>query len=150
MHYKRWLRTGSTIRGERPTACAVEGCDRPSSARSHCSTHYRRILAHGHPQADKPIRVVTGEGWRNHGYWNVPVPAEERWLTRGERKVGEHRLVMARLLGRPLEPDEVVHHVNGDRTDNRPENLELWSTAHPKGQRIQDKVDFAVTMPPPR
>lgn len=51
---------------------------------------------------------------------------------------------MARHLGRPLAPGEVVHHVDGDRTDNRSENLELWSTTQPKGRRIRDKVAFAV------
>ena len=36
-----------------------------------------------------------------------------------------------------------MHHKNGDRLDNRPENLELWSTAQPKGQRVEDKLAFA-------
>ncbi|MGH8908471.1 MAG: HNH endonuclease [Egibacteraceae bacterium] len=53
-------------------------------------------------------------------------------------------LAPPRQLGRPLHPDEVVHHKNGNRRDNRSENLELWSTYQPKDQRIEDKVAYAV------
>jgi hypothetical protein len=57
---------------------------------------------------------------------------------RGGYRQPEHRAVMERILGRTLAKNETVHHKNGVRTDNRPENLELWSTRHGRGQRVTD------------
>jgi hypothetical protein len=61
---------------------------------------------------------------------------------------------MERLLGRPLVKGETVHHVNGDRSDNstdgpldgryRSGNLELWSSWQPAGQKVSDKIEYAV------
>lgn len=60
--------------------------------------------------------------------------------------VKEHTAVMEKILGRKLYAHENVHHLNGNRADNRPENLELWSSSQPPGQRVSDKLEHAAAL----
>lgn len=64
-------------------------------------------------------------------------------VTKNGRNRGEHAWVYEEYLGRELHSHEEIHHRNGDRSDNRLSNLELWSTSQPAGQRIEDKLKWA-------
>ena len=76
-----------------------------------------------------------------NGYIELFLPDHPNASKRGV--VREHVKVMSEVLGRPLLPGENVHHKNGVKTDNRPENLELWVRHQPSGQRVEDLVEWA-------
>jgi hypothetical protein len=74
------------------------------------------------------------KGWIDqHGYRNISVNG---------KAVLEHRLVMANHIGRDLYVEETVHHINGVKDDNYIKNLQLFSSRHPKGQTIEEMIEF--------
>lgn len=147
------------------------GCPNPPEGHGLCAMHHgrlrrgtplgpaRRYFTHHdahlpclHPACPNPI---TPTGWCPIHGPNAPDLAalDERrtnfhgYVLRstlsGPRQ--EHRLIVAALEGRLLQPCETVHHRNGVRHDNRPHNLELWVTAHGAGQRVEDLARWVVT-----
>lgn len=86
-----------------------------------------------------------GRRWRPinpDGY--VHSTGYRRLNLRGGGKEFQHRAVMMEALGRALYKGENVHHKDGDRLNNALDNLELWSSKQPPGQRVIDKVAFAI------
>lgn len=146
MHYKRVTRTGDArdatpqIRLPNFGSCAVEVCERPAMTKGLCEAHYQRSRTHGSPGTTpigERVRPGTGGRWVDrNGYVILTLPE-------GGRRIAEHRYVMEQHLGRKLLSEESVHHKNGDKTDNRIENLELWTRSHPSGQRVEDKLAWA-------
>jgi HNH endonuclease len=146
MHYLRvW--NGNDVGGNEPLrspkhskVCSVDGCDSPMESLGLCVMHWdrQRRLGH-HGPAERKIARKGKSKWRAdaNGYIFRTVDCD---------KILQHRLVMEEHLGRPLMPHENVHHKNGDRGDNRLSNLELWSKAQPAGQRIADKVAWAIEL----
>lgn len=103
--------------------------------RKFCSPQCHNTFQLGKNPSDKPF---LGKG----GYLYVVKRVNGKRV-----QVRVHRLVMEKIEGRELRPHETVHHKNGIRTDNRPENLELWSGRHPVGQRAKEHDIWSGMIP---
>lgn len=138
-HYRRLLRNGNTdlkktrSRAPKYIGCLIEDCQRKHRGLGYCSLHWKRFHLYGDPNFTQ--NGPRGKGWINsRGY---------RLFWVNGKSVKEHTIVMENKIGRKLLPNENVHHINGVKDDNRPENLELWVKSQPSGQRAEDLVAWA-------
>lgn len=127
--------------------CEVPECEYKVQARGLCATHDWRLKNWGTlDTAGRRLKFRAEIGDRRvdgDGYVKVRMPDHPEAHLNGWAY--EHRMVMSDFLKRPLVRGvENVHHINGIRHDNRIENLELWNTSQPSGQRPEDKVRYAL------
>ena len=144
-HYQKWRAYGDPLVNKRQRSfCSVDGCGRDHAAKGYCRAHYYRWRKEGDAGPPfPPGRKRDSVRHISHGYVIVKVGKGAHPRAGKTGWMREHILVMEEKLGRRLLPGEEVHHLNGIKDDNRPENLELWVVRQPKGQRPADLVAWA-------
>lgn len=122
--------------------CIVDGCLRSRKAKGLCGTHLQSEYRHRTGESkDYGGRKRPDVYINNRGYVKILCPDHPAAPRDGY--IYEHRLVMEEKLGRYLTSKENVHHLNGIKSDNHPDNLELWAKSQPAGQRVKDQVAHA-------
>lgn len=109
-----------------PRICKYPGCGNTTEKGGHgyCGMHAQRVRRYGNPEY-----VTPNELFRIHNR-NAQISRFPTVKATTYRKLygrHEHRVVAEKILGRPIGPDEHVHHLDGNKQNNNPENLLVLS-----------------------
>lgn len=133
IHRQKYYKKEKKLKNHRCTVCNKLIHVQRKESTNRCKDHPYTVEEY-HP---------NWTGGRNYCGGYVVVKCKDHPNVNSRGYVQEHRLVLEKHLGRLLEEHENVHHKNGQRDDNRIENLELWSYKQPSGQRVEDKLAWA-------
>lgn len=144
-----------SVRSYSGSECLVLDCERRPANRGMCDKHAQQRMA----------GIIDEEGNTLRQFKAFRRPRKDRWVgqqgyvlvkapkshphARQDGSILEHRLVMEEHLGRHLGPEEVVHHVNGVKDDNRIENLQLRESVRKHGhghEQIEDVEQALVVL----
>jgi len=142
-----------------PKVCEVCGdvfLVRPVDARRHpCRFCSRSCKGKAQPPISRGLTGEDNPNWKggltfskSTGYWRVLQPTHQRADHLGYVKRAD--LVLEEKLGRPLLPNEIAHHVNEDRADDSPENLECMDYGEHRLMHIQQRAERARQLNPPK
>lgn len=104
--------------------CSIKTCNKKLIAKGFCPMHYARFMGYNKIELNAPHQKPNlGKGWLidKDGYKQIRI---------GNKYVREHRFIMEQHLGRKLLKTEAIHHINGIKTDNKKENLEIISFSY--------------------
>jgi len=107
-----------------PKACSIEGCNKPANSHGMCGMHAQRMRRYGDPH------YVTPEHQRranNRAAQLARVDSVKPDTYRKRHGRHEHRVIAEQMIGRPLMPGEIVHHIDGDKQNNDPSNLQVMT-----------------------
>jgi HNH endonuclease len=110
------------------TKCLIPDCDGDYRSKGYCKKHYSRFMRYGDPNILK------------HQPNGSPHIKRYRKKRIGEKTVSLHRWVVEQHIKRKLLPTEIIHHKNGNKLDNRIENLQIMKDQKEHEEAVHKKL----------